>query len=681
MTEKITDFLDRHGILWEPINLYNKSPTKIGDFKPDPTDYNLDPSVLKERQKIQSVFIAIFTNQIAQVDIDAPGFKAKKLENGPYYTSITKKLPHYFVKVTGTTNKRSEILGGDLLTGQWAYCLRDTLVYNSDKSISQFSIHDFEKRVSFQEFKRTVKKLKENIDFYSYSDWIRICYGIYNTAHENIYKDPYWFVHDFSSSGSKYDDKAKQIIDSIQYDPEGVKYPTLLSSIKKDSQKNTENADNAMDYSEWKELWEQHVFSVKIRNTVCHDLYKDVVGIVQQSYGSTAYFINDNNFLSLAIAKCSDNYKETCVRRWNVDPSKREYMDFEFSPYPYSNGTNYEYYNTWNDFKFVNYVSTKELNVDHCIKVYQDFKMHLAKHDQVVYDYLLQIDAHLAQFPGEKIGVAIVINGNSGTGKGTESLLKESIFGKEYVYQTSDISQVLGQFTSSISRKLVIILDEAVPKNMFEKDGPLKHLITEPNVKIEKKGHDSYLENSFCRVIITSNNDNVVKISNSDRRMFVICPDIYDPEQYDEYPNNIFQLARDPDACKIVFDYLRSVPVKYRDIAAWQINRPITREYEEIRENCIPTFIRFLIQFVRDYEPEKFVFTIRQHELYEHFKAYTSDNSKFGLPFMTFCHKVKKLQSIETMKTKSGKTTVVFYKIQKTAFENEITRLNYTVSD
>lgn len=691
----VTEFLDKNDILWEPIGLQKKIPTMIGNYKPDPNDYKLALEIIKERQQTPSEYIAIFTDKIAQYDIDIPDYKEPKLEHLPYFKSISKGLPHYFLKIKDKSLSRHNPKGGDLLTGQWSYCLRKNIVYNSENEIKEFSVSDFEERISINKFNSVIKKLKERVDEFDYDTWLRICFGIFNTATENLYKEPKNYVTKFCCDGKQYDEKAKNTIENLVYQQNGVKFGTIYDIANPETK--IEKKDTAPkqrkkkvvvlktefpDYEEWKIEWEKHVFSVKARNTVCHDLYKDSQLIEEKYNPKTCYFIQDNNFTELAQETYFINEngdRASCCLKWNLDPNKREYFDFTFAPYPFFEKLNYSYYNTWKDYEMSNYVPKKFVNAEHCVRVYIDLKMHLSKRDLKVLDFLVQHDAHQVQFPGEKKGVGICIFGDSGTAKGTESELKKALFGTEYVLQTCDITQVTGQFTANLSRKLIVILDEAVPKNMFEKDGPLKHIMTEPTTKIERKGKDAVFENSFASLLVTTNSETPVKITNSDRRWVVLSPEIYKPPMYDEYPKNIFELIRDKDCIKCVFDYLKSIKVKYRNIQEWQINRPINEDYKELKDACAPTLVQFLIHYINNNFLDKEEFEIMQETLFIEFKEFTSENLKFETPLATFTRKISKIEGIVKTKIRAKNSTKVKYTINRELFNNYMKTKNYSI--
>ncbi|KAH9254392.1 hypothetical protein BASA81_007505 [Batrachochytrium salamandrivorans] len=226
--------------MWEPINLLNKVPKKIGDYMPDPKDYLIADEVIKARQKVPSQYIAIFTDKVNQYDIDVEGFMPNEdFQALPYFKSMTKGLPHYFCRVSGTEKTRYLPLGGDLLTGQWSYCPRHTIVHQSENEIRSFHLSDFQERLELGAFKNTIKRLKEKINDYNYDQWITICFGILNTATENLYPDPHKYVREFSEGGILYDQKAVDTIARLKYRFNGVNYGSLLRELDPSSPSKT----------------------------------------------------------------------------------------------------------------------------------------------------------------------------------------------------------------------------------------------------------------------------------------------------------------------------------------------------------------------------------------------------------------------------------------------------------
>jgi phage/plasmid-associated DNA primase len=185
-TQSIIEFCNKNDIKWFPIKL--KMPEKIpmiikedcyysttidkktGQEKdcyiPKQSDFDrekgyIGEEVLKQRQELvdQYEYIAIDTHKIQQIDCDSEKAKEHFMNNDytkykPYFLSVNKKLPHIFVRFQQKYDDMSDLLINnqkrheyyekdengktiddgihyDLLTGQWSYVRKDTIVYNT----------------------------------------------------------------------------------------------------------------------------------------------------------------------------------------------------------------------------------------------------------------------------------------------------------------------------------------------------------------------------------------------------------------------------------------------------------------------------------------------------------------------------------------------------------------------
>lgn len=220
----IIEFLTIHDILWQPILLNDKIPQKFDkSFMPKVDDYkNLSLDEIKKRQKTntKSIHIAIYTNKINMIDIDHKNAlkKYEFLKENPYFLSISKKLPHYFVKIKDFQKDRLGIIGGDILTGQWSYCLRDSKVVNNNNEIQDYSVKRFdipiitEKSLTDKvvDLKRIVKP------DCPFQIWNVIIQNLYNIANSHLFDDPCKYAHDFSNECSKYDKNAIDMINNLK---------------------------------------------------------------------------------------------------------------------------------------------------------------------------------------------------------------------------------------------------------------------------------------------------------------------------------------------------------------------------------------------------------------------------------------------------------------------------------
>jgi hypothetical protein len=147
--------------------------------------------------------------------------------------------------------------------------------------------------------------------------------------------------------------------------------------------------------------------------------------------------------------------------------------------------------------------------------------------DESYYEYLIAWMAHLFQKPEEKIGVAIIIRGLKGTGKGQYMNHLGSLLGNHYM-AISNGEHLVGKFNAHLEKLLLLGVDEAFWSGDSKAEGILKNLVTEPRIMIERKGIDPMSLDSFVRVVMTTNNDYAVPASADERRWFVLdCANTY----------------------------------------------------------------------------------------------------------------------------------------------------------
>lgn len=145
----IVTYLNENNIHWMPIHLEikkvkGKNRKYLRSYKEDgkmPSYTELaDKTIIENRQSwIDSYeYIWIDTRIINQIDVD--GEIDPKLDT-PYFQSITKKSPHYFIKgFYGFSKKRSPTKWEDveLLSGQGSYAHKSCKVFDSEKNIKDY---------------------------------------------------------------------------------------------------------------------------------------------------------------------------------------------------------------------------------------------------------------------------------------------------------------------------------------------------------------------------------------------------------------------------------------------------------------------------------------------------------------------------------------------------------------
>jgi hypothetical protein len=140
------------------------------------------------------------------------------------------------------------------------------------------------------------------------------------------------------------------------------------------------------------------------------------------------------------------------------------------------------------------------------------------------FEYLMAWMARIVQHPGgQKPGVAVVLKGGKGIGKGQFVNYFGKIFGEAFL-PISDSESFTGRFNMHLSKSILVFLDEAVWGGDKRAEGKLKQLITESTILFEPKGIDSMTLKSYLNVIIASNEEWVVPATGDERRFFVLKP-------------------------------------------------------------------------------------------------------------------------------------------------------------
>lgn len=136
-------------------------------------------------------------------------------------------------------------------------------------------------------------------------------------------------------------------------------------------------------------------------------------------------------------------------------------------------------------------------------------------------EYVIRWLAWTVQNPGLPAEVALVLHGDEGIGKGMlgNTLLK--IFGPHAVHVTNPNHFVGGKFNVHMRDCAFFFADECFWAGDRSHEGELKGMITEPTMRIEPKGVDSFEVENALTILIASNNDWVVPAGVNARRFVV----------------------------------------------------------------------------------------------------------------------------------------------------------------
>ena len=204
---------------------------------------------------------------------------------------------------------------------------------------------------------------------------------------------------------------------------------------------------------------------------------------------------------------------------WFGHPARKSYEGLTFNPKYTPKG----YYNMWQGFA----VEPKEGD---CSLFLKNVEENIANGDKAIYEYILGWMAQVVQHPDELIGVAIVMRGSMGVGKGVFANGFGSLFGRHYML-LNDSGQLTGKFNGFMKDKCLLFADEAFWAGDKSSEGKLKSMITEPTLNIEMKGKDLFQAKNNLHMIFATNNDWAAPAGPKERRFFII--DVGDKRQGD----------------------------------------------------------------------------------------------------------------------------------------------------
>ena len=142
--------------------------------------------------------------------------------------------------------------------------------------------------------------------------------------------------------------------------------------------------------------------------------------------------------------------------------------------------------------------------------------------DEELRQWFIQWLAYPLQNPGCKMNSFALIFGPSGTGKDMVLSPMHDIYGVNAV--TLDTDSIKSQFTSLYSMRQFVHADELVRARGAEDavSQRIKALVTQPKLKVNKKGQPEYTIDNHTNLVITSNYWDCVKLDSDDRRACVI---------------------------------------------------------------------------------------------------------------------------------------------------------------
>lgn len=311
--------------------------------------------------------------------------------------------------------------------------------------------------------------------------------------------------------------------------------------------------------------------------------------------------------------------KNNFFKEWLKDKNKRLYQRVEWIPnHTYDNE---KIFNSFTGFDITE--EPKEIN-NNAVELYLNHIKLLVDNDNESFEYVKKYIAHLFQKPDELPAVSLLFKSQQGLGKDLLIDIIEKILGSEFIYRTSKLDEIFGNFNGSLKHTLIVGLNEVQGGDGFANKEKLKDLITMKNLNINEKNMKPYKQINYSRVIIFSNNLNPIEIPYDDRRFCVFKGG---KNKNSVYYNKLVDILDNIESLKSILSYFKNVNINNFDL---RVNRPKTSAYEDMKQNAINPIYNFLYNnfvdeeykttFENNYKIHKNNILIQSKDLYFEYK-------------------------------------------------------------
>lgn len=215
------------------------------------------------------------------------------------------------------------------------------------------------------------------------------------------------------------------------------------------------------------------------------------------------------------------------------------------------------------------------------------FKDHIfhniAGGDEKAFAYIMNWMAYAVQRLDKPVRTTLVLTGAKGAGKSIFSVILGHLFGDHH-FATAHAGDVLGKFNSHLEYVLTLGLEEAVAPENRAQDSVFKDLINSDTLRLEEKFMGVWKVPNHLRIILTSNNDHVVRADGIDRRFAVFAvthPDIADPHARRRYFGELVEQMECGGYEAMLGELLA------RDVSGW--NPEAIPETEALRQQKLAT--------------------------------------------------------------------------------------------
>jgi hypothetical protein len=230
---------------------------------------------------------------------------------------------------------------------------------------------------------------------------------------------------------------------------------------------------------------------------------------------------------------------------------KKSYRTFEFCPKIKQNPTNY---NLFTGFKYDSDIINDEISFNKYVSPFLNHILYICDNNNEVAQYVINWISHIIQKPYEKTETVVVLFSHThGVGKNVFTSILEKIIG--YSISINNVDNLFDRFNFEMSNKLLCICNE-VNASRYDVSNELKDIITRNTHQIEIKGKEKVTINDYKNYIFTTNNEMLIKVTQSDRRFQMI--ECTQSKKSNDYYSEIVNLYSTEEALRYLFSYFKN---------------------------------------------------------------------------------------------------------------------------
>ena len=353
----------------------------------------------------------------------------------------------------------------------------------------------------------------------------------------------------------------------------------------------------------------------------------------------TVQFLNKTELATMYQNLPDFDRHNTFINAWLKSPEMRTYEKVDILPPPLEVPSNI--YNMWRGFPASRMPMTgsHELGIQHIRNLFPT---------STDFNWIMTWLATIIQSPGRKTGVCPVIIGGQGAGKG---FLFEQMMGRimgSYFAHTSDPEHSLfARFAENRNGKILVNVDDCNVGAMKMNADPFKSFITGERIEYEQKGKQTISLLNCANFVMTTNNENPVKLDTDDRRYAVLA-----------CSKSMVGDVKYFEALRAYVEDDANIGALYKFFLDWDVsqlhlvkNRPMTQLYRDMKMLSADKELLYLGHLVQIHKPDKV--DVSADDLYGEFRSWLNDSGYAEFKprsKISFGMYLKKIEGIESVK-------------------------------